>query len=172
MILYFLSFGFCKKIPTTKVQTDTLEGSTIAIRDYLRYAYDNEGKLKWKLKASETYYFQKEAKTILLNIYAEQYEDKKIKAKLWAKKGEILQDSNLLKIEGEIKIITNDGKTILAEELVFNTDEQILRSEKNVTIQTKGTTIQGVGLEADKNIDKYKILKPKGISVGENPLKN
>ncbi|MCX7999342.1 MAG: LPS export ABC transporter periplasmic protein LptC, partial [Leptospiraceae bacterium] len=165
-LLVLHNFVYCKKVHTVRVEKDKLEGSSIAIKDYIRYAYDNEGNLKWKLLAKETYYFQKEAKTVLFDIYAEQYEDKKLKAKLWAKKGEILQNENLMKLEGDIKILSTDGKTILAEELTYNTDEQILRSEKHVTIQTKGTTIRGLGLEADKNIEKYKILKPMGISVG------
>ncbi len=171
-LLTFLLFSCSKKIHTTKVEQDKIVGSTIRLKDYLRYAYDNEGNLKWKLEAKETYYFQKESKTILLNVYAEQYENKKIKARLYAKKGEILQSENLMKLEGEIQILTSDGKVLETEELTYNTEEQILRSTQKVKIKTKGTTIYGIGFEADRNIDKYKILKPSGVSVGENPLKD
>lgn len=172
IFLFSVNFSSCKKVQTLKIEKDKFENSDIVLKDYLRYAYDNEGNLKWKLQAKETYYFQKESKTILLDIYSEQYENQKIKAKLRAQRGEIHQSENLMKLEGEVQIVTSDGKILETEELIYNTDEQILRSTQKVKIKTKGTTITGIGLEADKNIDKYKILKPIGISVGDNPLKN
>jgi len=162
----------CKKKPVFQVKEERETGSTITIRDYERTSYDTEGKLKWKLFSKETYYFNEESKTIIYNVYVEQYEGSTIKAKVWADKGMILQAENLMKLEGNVKIITNDGKQFETEELTYNTDEQIIRSDKKVTIQLKRTIIRGIGFEADKNLNKYKILKPEAVSIGTNPLKD
>lgn len=154
------------------METEREEGSDITLRDYVRYAYDDAGVLKWKLFSKDTYYFNKEAKTLIYEVYAEQYEKDKIKAKIWADKGEILQSEDLMRLTGNVKMITTDGKQLETEELTYNTTEEIVKSEKKVVIRTQGTVIRGTGFEADKNMDKYKILKPEAVSVGGNPLQD
>ncbi len=66
---------------------------------------------------------------------------------------------------------STDGKILEAEEVEMNTETNTLQSDKKVLIRTSGTVIRGVGLIADNSLNKYKILKPEGItSGGKNPL--
>ena len=66
---------------------------------------------------------------------------------------------------------STDGKILEAEEIAMNTETNILSSDKKVLIKSSGTVVRGVGLIADNSLNKYKILKPEGItSGGSNPL--
>ena len=172
-ILYtFLSLLNCKKDTTIRVdEVEKEHGSTITIKNFQRTAIDSKGNLLWKLNAEETYYFKKNDKSILYNIEVEQFENGKIKAKIKADKGEILKKENIIKAFGNIYMKSTDGKILEAEEISMNTETNILSSDKKVLIKSSGTVVRGVGLIADNSLNKYKILKPEGItSGGSNPL--
>jgi lipopolysaccharide export system protein LptC len=66
---------------------------------------------------------------------------------------------------------TGDGKILETEELLYNTQEETIRSDKRIKIISQGTIIRGIGLEADKGLDKYKILKPEAVTFSGNPLR-
>lgn len=172
-IFLLLSFSLCKKDTALVVHEKEKEsGSTISIRNFERISLDSKGKLQWKLFADETYYFLNDDKTVLYDIKVDQYELGKIKANIKADKGEIRKKENKIYAWGNIYMKSVDGKILEAEEIEMNTEENILRSEKRVTIRTAGTVLRGVGLIADNNLSKFKILKPEGISSGStNPLK-
>lgn len=163
----------CKKNNILVINEKEKEsGSTIAIRDFERISMDARGNLQWKLFAGETYYYLNEDKTILYDLKVEQYEKGKIKSNIKAEKGEIKKKENKIFAWGNIYIRTVDGKVLEAEEIEMNTEENTLRSDKRVVVRTAGTVLRGLGLEADNNLNKIKILKPEGISSGsENPLK-
>jgi lipopolysaccharide export system protein LptC len=72
-------------------------------------------------------------------------------------------------VNGNIDLITEDSRHLKAEELTYNLESETLNTGKPVTIIMKGTTIHGIGMEADKGLNKVKILKPAGVS-SDNPL--
>ena len=172
LIIIFIIFIHCKKDSTIRVdEVEKEHGSTITIKNFQRTAIDSKGNLLWKLNAEETYYFKKNDRSILYNIQVEQYENGKIKSKIKADKGEILKKENLIKAFGNIYMKSTDGKILEAEEIEMNTETNTLSSDKKVLIKSAGTVIRGVGLIADNSLNKYKILKPEGItSGGSNPL--
>ena len=172
LIILFIIFLHCKKDTTIRVnEVEKEHGSTITIKNFQRTAIDSKGNLLWKLNAEETYYFKKNDRSILYNIQVEQYENGKIKSKIKADKGEILKKENLIKAFGNIYMKSTDGKILEAEEIEMNTETNTLSSDKKVLIKSSGTVIRGVGLIADNSLNKYKILKPEGItSGGSNPL--
>lgn len=171
-VLFFIIFLVdCKKNFTTQVDSPKEQGSTITLRNFSRDAIDLEGNLKWRLFAKETFYFEKESKTILYDVFVEQFEKGKVKASIKADKGEILQANGLMKVYGNILLKTGDGKILETEELLYNTQEETIRSDKRIKIISQGTIIRGIGLEADKGLDKYKILKPEAVTFSGNPLR-
>ncbi|HNN80163.1 MAG TPA: LPS export ABC transporter periplasmic protein LptC, partial [Leptospiraceae bacterium] len=66
-------------------------------------------------------------------------------------------------------LIAEDSRHLKAEELFYDLEKETLNTDKPVTIIMKGTTINGIGMEADKGLNKVKILKPAGVS-SDNPL--
>ncbi|MDV6236971.1 LPS export ABC transporter periplasmic protein LptC [Leptospira ellisii] len=162
----------CKKTNYERVEKERESGASVSIRNFKRTAYDQEGKLQWELKAEESYVYVNENKTIFYNIDFDQYEDGKFKSKLLGEKGEINHKTRLMTLEGKIYLRTNDDKTLNARAMEYNMDTKKLVSDSEVTVSSDGTTIHGVGLRADKDLNKFTILRPSAVTQGgTNPLK-
>ncbi|MCB1190247.1 MAG: LPS export ABC transporter periplasmic protein LptC [Leptospiraceae bacterium] len=173
LFIFVLVFaGFCKKKNRTeRIESEKESGSTIRIKNFKREAFDTKGGLLWKVTAGESFtYIGKENKTILYQLNFDQYEDGKFKSNVKGDRGEINHSSKKLYLSGNIILNTEDGKTLWAEELEYDLDEKKLYSEKKVKILSGGTVIYGRGLRADRNLNKFTILKPEGMSR-ENPFK-
>lgn len=174
--LVFITIGTfinCNKIKPERVGSEDKEqGATITIRNFQRVAFDNDGVLQWQLNAGETYYFAKLDRTILYKIDFEQFENKKSKAKLRADRGEIRKKEDKLLVWGNIYLKTSEGRILEADSAELDTETNILTSNGDVTVRGDGTVIRGKGLEADNNLNKYRILQPQAITTGGgNPLK-
>ncbi|XDD48691.1 LPS export ABC transporter periplasmic protein LptC [Leptospira sp. WS92.C1] len=165
-------FTDCKKLNYERVEKEREAGASISIRNFKREAYTQDGRLQWELKALESYVFVNEDRTIFYNIDFDQYEDGKFKSKLLGEKGEINHKTRLMKLEGKIFLRTDDNKTLTARAIEYNMDTKKLVSDSEVTVSADGTTIHGVGLRADKDLNKFTILRPTAITQGgTNPLK-
>ncbi len=92
-----------------------------------------------------------------------------VKSKLTGDRAEIDQKAKTLLVNGNIDLITEDSRHLKAEKLIYDLKKETLNTDKPVTIIMKGTTIKGIGMEADKGLNKVKILKPAGVS-SDNPL--
>ncbi|TGK35049.1 LPS export ABC transporter periplasmic protein LptC [Leptospira gomenensis] len=162
----------CRKTNYERVEKERESGASVSIRNFKRTAYDQEGKLQWELKAQESYVYVNENKTIFYNIDFDQFEDGKFKSKLLGEKGEINHKTRLMTLEGKIFLRTNDDKTLNARAMEYNMDTKKLISDSEVTVSADGTTIHGVGLRADKDLNKFTILRPTAVTRGgTNPLK-
>ncbi|WP_061217881.1 LPS export ABC transporter periplasmic protein LptC [Leptospira weilii] len=169
---FIVTFFYCKKVNYERVEKEKESGSSVSIRNFKREAYDASGQLQWELRAEESYVYVNENKTIFYNIDFDQYENGKFKSKLLAEKGEINHKTRLMLLEGNIFLRTDDNKTLVAKVMEYNMDTKKLVSDSEVTVSADGTTIRGIGLRADKDLNKFTILKPSAITQGgTNPLK-
>ncbi|MCG6168022.1 LPS export ABC transporter periplasmic protein LptC [Leptospira sp. FAT2] len=165
-------FANCKKVNYERVEKERESGANVSIRNFKREAYDAQGQLQWELRAEESYVYVNDNKTIFYNIDFDQYEGGKFKSKLLAEKGEINHKTRLMILEGKIFLRTEDNKTLIAKTMEYNMDTKKLVSDSEVTVSADGTTIRGIGLRADKDLNKFTILKPSAITQGgTNPLK-
>lgn len=174
VVFVFFSFSFfdCKKVNYERVEKERESGSSVSIRNFKREAYDENGELQWELRAEESYVYVNENKTIFYNIDFDQFEGGKFKSKLLAEKGEINHKTRLMLLEGKIFLRTEDNKTLTAKAMEYNMDTKKLVSDSEVTVSADGTTIRGIGLRADKDLNKFTILRPSAITQGgTNPLK-
>ncbi len=171
--LIFLLFIFvvydCKKENSLRIENERESGSTISLRNFTRDAFNEKGDLIWKLKAKEAFVFVNDNKSIFYGLDFDQYEKGKVKSKLTGDRAEIDQKLKTLVVNGNIDLITEDSRHLKAEELIYDLEKETLNTDKPVTIIMKGTTIKGIGMEADKGLNKVKILKPAGVS-SDNPL--
>ncbi|AVQ11094.1 Uncharacterized protein XB16_0755 [Leptospira santarosai] len=171
-VFFVLASFYCKKVNYERVEKERESGSSISIRNFKREAYDANGQLQWELRAEESYVYVNENKTIFYNIDFDQYEGGKFKSKLLAEKGEINHKTRLMLLEGKIFLRTDDNKTLVAKAMEYNMDTKKLVSDSEVTVNADGTTIRGIGLRADKDLNKFTILRPSAITQGgTNPLK-
>ena len=159
----------CKKENSLRIENERESGSTVSLRNFKRDAFNEKGELIWILKAKEAFVYANTNKSIFYGLDFDQYDKGKVNSRLKSDRGEIDQKEKKLVLSGNIDLITDDSKHLKAEELTYDLESEQLNTDKPVTILMKGTTIRGVGLEADKGLNKVKILKPAGVS-SDNPL--
>ena len=164
LILFSLILIFnvgCKKENSLRIENERESGSTVSLRNFKRDAFNEKGELIWILKAKEAFVYANTNKSIFYGLDFDQYDKGKVNSRLKSDRGEIDQKEKKLVLSGNIDLITDD--------LTYDLESEQLNTDKPVTILMKGTTIRGVGLEADKGLNKVKILKPAGVS-SDNPL--
>lgn len=168
IILCILPVFQCKKNKAVRVEGERESGSTITMRNFKRDAFSDKGQLLWKLRAEEAFIYAKENTSIFYGVDFDQYNEKgKLVSRLKSNRGEINQAKKELRLQGEIELHTDDNsKHLYAEEVIYNTENEQITSDKPVKIVLKGTTIKGRGLEADKGLNKVKVLHPEGITSG------
>lgn len=170
IVTFFLVAGK-KEAKYTRVENEKESGATVSFKNFERDQYDQSGILNWKLRADESYVFVGEGKTVLYEIDFDQFEEGKFKSKLTGDKGEINHSTKLMVLNGNIRLVTNEGRTLLAKSLEYNTETKKLSSDEEVVVEADGTRIRGIGLRADKDLNKFTILHPTAITQGgTNPL--
>lgn len=162
----------CKKDEVERIESDLESGSQVALRHFTRTTYKEDGTMEWKLIARQSYTFAEEDRTIFYDMKFFQYEKGKVTSELTSDWGEINHTTRLLVLKGNIFLVTPDRKSLKANVLDYNLDTEELSSEGDVSIYTSGTSIQGKGLRAKRDLNQYTIIKPTAITHGgENPFK-
>ncbi|MBE7411302.1 MAG: LPS export ABC transporter periplasmic protein LptC [Leptospiraceae bacterium] len=170
LLFFSLVFSLCKKDKGIKIESERESGSTISLRNFTRDSFDKDGVKISKLTAEESFIFFDENRTVFYSLVFDQFKDGKFESSLKGDRGEVNHTTKKLNVNGNIVLNTVDHKRLEAEELLYDIDEQTLVSDKSVIVNSRGTTIRGIGLRADKNLNKVTILKPTAISKEGNPL--
>lgn len=166
-----ISFLGCQEKKTERVSGDTEIGSSVAIRNFHRESFSEEGVVNWKLDADESYVFAETGKTVLYKFRFEQMVDGKTDSIVTSDKGILDNSEDSLVLEGDIVMNTSDNRVLKTEKLVYDLEEKTLSSDADVVVYSEGTTIYGKGLRADSNLKKFTILKPEAITREGNPFK-
>ncbi len=155
----------------SRVEGEREKGSTVSFKNFQKDQYDSDGVLLWKLKAEEAFLYSQEKRYVLYGVDFDQYENGKFKSKLTGKKGDINQSTKMMVLTGDIVLRTVEERTLRAKSLKYNDETKELSSDEEVVINANGTFIRGVGLRADKDLNKFTILRPSAVTQGgSNPL--
>jgi LPS export ABC transporter protein LptC len=79
----------------------------------------------------------------------------------------ILHDNQDIEAFDKVLIRSGDGTTVNTEHIVRTSRDQMLRSEKFVTVTKPSQTIRGYGFESDESMKRYKIFKASGEAVSK-----
>ncbi|MCE9500769.1 MAG: LPS export ABC transporter periplasmic protein LptC [Leptospira sp.] len=171
--LFILFFNqSCTQKKSMKIENERESGSTISIRNFRRNAFDDKGTLLWKLKSEESFVYLLENKTIFYNILFDQYENGRLKTSVTGDRGEVNHTTKKLTLKGNIVLKSENSKTLSTDELLYDLDGKKLTTDSSVIVSGNGTVIRGIGLRADKDLNKVIILKPTAVTRGGgNPFK-
>ncbi len=78
-------------------------------------------------------------------------------------------EKGLIAARDSVVLVTVDREVLETEELIWDENRSILRTDKFVKITRPGEVIYGFGLEATQDFSFWKILVPKGI-IKATPL--
>ena len=82
-----------------------------------------------------------------------------------ADKAEINERTNFLRAVNNIIVKSDSGVTLFTDTLSWDNTTELIFTEDSVMITT-GTndTLYGIGFESDVNMERWKILKPRGVT--------
>ncbi len=86
-------------------------------------------------------------------------------SKLLADKAEINERSNFLQAIDNITVMSDSGITLYTDTLSWDNSREIIFTNDSVMITTEvNDTLYGLGFESDVNLERWKILKPRGVT--------
>jgi LPS export ABC transporter protein LptC len=89
--------------------------------------------------------------------------EERIISTLKGNRGYFFNQKNFYRAEGDVHMINLFTRDELSsEELIWEPNDEKIRTEKFVTIKTEDEIHTGEGLIADQDFIKYKIIKPTG----------
>ena len=145
--------------------------SDMRIENYTSVNYQN-GKVVWKIRAKESYYYFDEKRSIAKQIVMNYYQDSKRVALIEADKAIIHTDSNDIELIGNVDIHSTSGNRLLTSKIRWNNQNKLLNTEEQVKIFRKnGDVIEGIGLRANYDLEDYEI-KRKVIAITRRSDKN
>ena len=84
---------------------------------------------------------------------------------VFADKAEINEHTNFLKALDNIIVKSDSGVTLFTDTLSWDNSKELIFTEDSVMITTEtNDTLYGIGFESDMNMERWKILKPRGVT--------
>lgn len=91
--------------------------------------------------------------------------DEKRISSLSADKAEINERTNFLRAINNIIVESDSGVTLFTDTLSWDNARELIFTEDSVMITTEtNDTLYGIGFESDVNMERWKILKPRGVT--------
>lgn len=91
--------------------------------------------------------------------------DEKQISNLSADKAEINERTNFLRAINNVIVESDSGVTLFTDILSWDNERELIFTEDSVMITTENNdTLYGIGFESDVNMERWKILKPRGVT--------
>ena len=151
----------------TKVQsTDSGDSTAVAIvrpdqqiRNARISLYDGARKTT-DVRADYIEKFEKNDSTLAWNLKVDFFDTTgHVISDLVADSGVVREKVNFMEVFGHVVVTTEDSATLYTDQLKHNTRDDKIETDKFVRIIQHGDTIQGYGLEADRQLKNIKIKK-------------
>ena len=161
----------CLDQKTEKVlEQETFEGPSIEM-DSVDLIHTDSAIVKIRLRAPKQYIMDNDDKEFPDGVHIEFYDkDETISSELVADKGYYVKKENHYKAIGNVLFFNRKtGDELSSEELIWEPDEEIVYTEKFVTIKSEDEIHTGEGLMADQDFESYTIENPSGtLSLDEH----
>ncbi len=161
-------FTACEQSDKSVLSQEKYEGAAIEL-DTVEILFSDSAIVKVKLIADKQLILDNDDMEFPNGIYLQFYDKLgRVTSTLKGNKGYYFNKENFYRAEGNVILNSlSSGDELSSEELIWEPDEEELKTEKFVTIKSDGEVHKGEGLTADQDFSRYKILKPIGtIKVG------
>lgn len=164
-----ISLAACKPDAKEVLSQETYEGASIEM-DSIDLLYSDSSRMKVRLRAPKQLVVENGDRDFPDGVFMQFYDgNERISSTLKADKGYFFSNDNMYKAEGNVVMINlRNGDELSTEELFWEPQQEIISTEKFVTIKTEGEVHTGEGLTASDDFETYKILKPSGTLTLED----
>ena len=157
-ILLILGLAGCAKNSEQPIVEDREEPDVIINNFKDRY---NSGLQKiWMVDSKYAEIYNKKKFIYLKDVYVEFYRDNKFSSSVKADKGMIDNSFKKVLAQSNVVVKSDDGSLLYTRTLTYEDSISKFVTEDYVKIiRPKGDIIEGIGMEADKNLEKIVIKK-------------
>jgi LPS export ABC transporter protein LptC len=169
LIMLFLS---CQNKNIEQIKSFTHPpGAPEIIAENLDVRYSDSTVVRYRLKCSKLLMFQDEEEPyqefpdgFQIELYDQ---NKKITSSIKASYGKYYEKKELWEAKQNVVAVTEKGDSLKTELLYWDRKKDIIYSDQYVKIIQKEQVITGIGFESDVQMNKWKIIKPKGTVIIE-----
>ena len=171
-ILYFMALFLCcgseaefKKI---FVDDEKVFNTSTVLRDFLVDSYE-KNRLIWELRARKAYINWGHTSILIFSPSLKYIgKEKNENTYIYAEKGEFMEKKGVLFLEGNVRVIAQNGKKIYTDNLYWHEKKELVKTNAPVKVaMSDGSTILGVGFLADMRLNKIKIKGTTGRYYSE-----
>lgn len=156
ILLIVLVAGNLRRDPADMILDIVRPDSDLALRK-LNYTETQDGQRKWSVQAdSATHDLQGQIATIE-NIRMVIYGQERGDITVSSSHGEFDLENSLVALRGEVTLRNNDGRAIYTDELEFDSNNNLLWSDKGVRIVSGQMQLDGVGMRYDLDLGILKL---------------
>jgi LPS export ABC transporter protein LptC len=146
-------------------------GAPEIIAENLDVRYSDSTVVRYRLQCSKLLMFQDEEEPyqefpdgFQIELYDQ---NKKITSSIKASYGKYFEKKELWEAKQNVVVVTENGDSLKTELLYWDKKKDIIYSDQFVKIIQKEQIITGIGFEKDLQMNKWKIIKPKGTVIIE-----
>ncbi len=138
--------------PSVILPDAVLESATI-------YLYDR-GKVTAEIQADSIVKYESIDSTVAFNLDVNSYDSLgAVETHVVGDSGIIREKTGELYIYGDVDVTTAEGSRLQTEYLYWDSDQELIKSDKFVRITKDQDVITGVGLESDEHLHRIRILE-------------
>ncbi len=126
--------------------------------------YTEEGRVKLKMIAGEVHEFENGDRSFPDSLYLEFYDEfANLESTLRANEAYYFKEDDVWRARGKVEVKNIEkSEQLNTEELFWKPKDELIYTDKFVTIRQEGDVIYGMGLEAKEDMSDYVIKKPIG----------
>lgn len=135
-----------RKVPSgssLKVLSDKVD---VEIKDVL-YTEIGDGDLKWEIKADAVRYVKKDNLAVFDNVTVRLITAEGRTFVMTGDKGEFKTDKKDIKVEGHVRVVTDQGDTFTTDHLSYANSEKKIYTDAPVTLEDYRIQISGHGMD-------------------------
>lgn len=170
VVLIVVVISSCKQNSKEILSQETYEGPSIEM-DSIVLEFSDSARAKVRLRSPKQLILETDDRDFPEGVFMQFFDrNQRVSSTLRADRGYFFSKDNLYKAEGNV-IMRNlrTGDELSTEELFWEPKEEIVKTEKFVTIKTEGEVHTGEGLTASDDFETYKIQKPSGtLTLDDN----
>jgi LPS export ABC transporter protein LptC len=130
----------------------------------------DSGKIKAVIRAGYIRVFEEPRRTMLSEgVVVDFYNDEGIKnSVLTSREGMVNDVTNDFEAWKDVVVVSQeDSTTLRTERLFWDNRKQLIRTPEFVSIVSPQEKIQGTGFEAEQNLNRYRIFRVSGQTLGQ-----
>jgi LPS export ABC transporter protein LptC len=117
------------------------------------------GQMRWELFGNRAERYAGEEDLHLIGVRMYFYTDGQLSATLTSKRGKVNENTRNMVAEGDVKIVTEDDRTLESEVLTWDNERRIISTDLYFRATDADKVLTGIGLETDPKMTDLVIKK-------------